>query len=159
MKTVDIRHIVTALGALVFLFPLSPAVAAAEQAPSVEVTFTKWMTANADGTFGPHMAGVVGGPFGTGTFSGEVLEEHFSATFVIARLEAIYHLKVGPYELSALIQGGANYTTGLGKLEGVILAGTGTGLPVRVQFQARPCTEAPDGTCFDGTFRVSLTPE
>ena len=133
--------------------------AAAQGAQTVEITFTKWFTRNADGTFGPQMEGTVGGALGNGTFAGEILANPRSARFNITRLEAIYHVQAGGHAVSALIQGGSSAATGYGKLQGHILAGTaGVGLPVRVEFQAGPCPQAPNGTCFRGTMRVDLTP-
>ena len=105
------------------------------------------------------MEGTVGGVLGTGTFAGEILANPRSARFNITRLEAVYHVQAGGHAVSALISGGSSAATGYGKLQGHILAGTaGVGLPVQVEFQAGPCPQAPNGTCFRGTMRVDLTP-
>ena len=153
----------------------------------VDVTFTKWRT-----TVLPPSGvatrflfkGIVGGDLGAGDFVAEVLTRQASTpctafdppctpgitpptiTGSIAALHAIYEVQVGEYSFTALIQGGSNGVTGVGLLDGVILAGWRTGAQVHVEFQTIPampgviaCFDAAPGLpCFEGTIHVGRAP-
>lgn len=57
---------------------------------------------------------------------------------------------------TALIEGTSDSKTGLAVLDGVVTVGLPTGQPVHVEFETVTCTEAPNGTCFQGTIQVSV---
>jgi hypothetical protein len=151
----------------------------------VEVTFTKWRTVlvPAPPAVPPPGAttrilfeGLVGGDLGDGDFVGEVVDRKASTactavdpacspgtpptiTTPIAALHAIYEVQVGEHSFTALIQGGSNSVTGVGLLNGVILAGWRTGARVHVAFQTMTnCADAPAGPCFQGVIRVERAP-
>ena len=155
----------------------------------VEVTFTKWRTVvipappgvPAPGTTTRSLfKGIAGGDLGAGDFVAEVLDRKASTpcttvdpacapgtpptiTTPIAALHAIYEVQVGEHSFTALIQGGSNGVTGVGLLNGVILAGWRTGARVSVAFDTlSSCTDrdgVAHGPCFDGTIRVGRAPE
>jgi len=147
----------------------------------VEVTFTKWRTAvlSLPGVPTRYLfKGVVGGDLGAGDFVAEVLDREASTlctafdpactpgitprtiTPSIFALHAIYEVQVGEHSFTALIRGGTNGATGVGLLDGVILAGWRTGAHVRVSFQTMTnCAGAPAGTCFQGVIRIERVPE
>jgi hypothetical protein len=137
----------------------------------VDVTFTKWRTAVIPPLPAPTVrslfAGFVGGDLGAGDFVAEVLDRKASTpgtiTVPIAALHAIYEVQAGDHSFIALIQGGTNGVTGVGLLEGVILAGWRTGAHVQVAFQTiSSCTDrdaVAHGPCFEGTIHVERAPE
>ena len=137
----------------------------------VDVTFTKWRAAVVPPLPAPTVrslfAGFVGGDLGAGDFLGEVLDRKASTpgtiTVPIAALHAIYEVQAGERSFVALIQGGSNGVTGVGLLDGVILAGWRTGAHVHVAFQMiGSCTDhdgVAHGPCFEGTIHVERAPE
>jgi hypothetical protein len=161
---VNSSRITSLVGALVLLLQIPSAVAGdgpgqkERRNGPVEITFTKWMLLNNEGEVGPLMTGYVGSAPGEGQFAGEVLEEHISPTLKIGGLEAIYSIRLGRRVFTALIRGGYSFS-GLGILDGTILAGWRTGARVHVRFQQIACTEAPNGACFQGTIQVEETPK
>ena len=187
MKIIDgQRRVSPFLIAVVLLLQLSPVLATgqpdAQQAP-VEVTFTKWLTAVLPLPGVPlriFFKGIVGGDLGAGDFVGEVLDRKVSTacaafdppctpgitpptiTGSITALHAIYEVQVGEQSFTALIQGGSNAVTGVGLLDGVVLAGWRTGAQVHVEFQTMTsCADprAPAGPCFQGVIRVGRAPK
>ncbi len=186
MRTNRLHIRVATLACAVALLLQMPPVMAGDQRDNdhnsrpVEVTFTKWFTgapAVTDG-FGDAehhglFTGVADGG-APGTFAGEVLQNqpsrHPDLQYQdngpkpeIARLEAIYKVQAGDGSFTALIHGGSNNVTGVGLLDGTILAGWRTGAPVHVEFQRIPgtpgCVAAPIGaTCWVGTIRVGRAP-
>ena len=193
MRTIgDRNRISLVLIAVVLLLQLSPAPAAGQpdtqQAASpgsrpIEVTFTKWRTAQVPQSppLPPRslFAGNVGGDLGDGDFVGEVIDRKVSTpcTFTtpacrpgttprtitgsIASLDAIYEVQAGEHSFIALIRGGS--TSAGGRLEGVIVSGWRIGAHVRVAFDTlSSCTDrdgVAHGPCFDGTIRVERAPE
>jgi hypothetical protein len=149
----------------------------------VEVTFTKWRTAQIPPppavTLRSLFAGFVEGNLGVGDFVAEVLDRKVSTpcTFTappctpgttpptitgsIASLQAIYEVQVGEHSFIALIQGGS--TSLGGRLEGVIVSGWRIGEHVRVAFDTvSSCTDrdgVAHGPCFVGAIRVGWPPE
>ncbi len=193
MRTIgDQNRISLVLIAVGLLLQLSPALATgqpdARQATSqgsrpIEVTFTKWRTAQVPqpAPLPPRslFAGNAGGDLGDGDFVGEVIDRKVSTpcTFTtpactpgttpptitgsIASLDAIYEVQAGEHSFIALIRGGS--TSAGGRLEGVIVYGWRIGAHVRVAFDAlSTCTDR-DGvthvTCFQGVIRVGRAPE
>jgi hypothetical protein len=193
MRTIgDRNRISLVLIAVVLLLQLSPAPAAGQpdtqQAASpgsrpIEVTFTKWRTAQVPQSppLPPRslFASNVGGDLGDGDFVGEVIDRKVSTpcTFTtpactpgttpptitgsIASLDAIYEVQAGEHSFIALIRGGS--TSAGGRLEGVIVSGWRIGAHVRVAFDTlSSCTDrdgVAHGPCFDGTIRVERAPE
>ena len=193
MRTIgDRNRISLVLIAVVLLLQLSPAPAAGQpdtqQAASpgsrpIEVTFTKWRTAQVPQSppLPPRslFAGNVGGDLGDGDFVGEVIDRKVSTpcsfttpacrpgttpptiTGSIASLDAIYEVQAGEHSFIALIRGGS--TSAGGGLEGVIVSGWRIGAHVRVAFDTlSSCTDrdgVAHGPCFDGTIRVERAPE
>jgi hypothetical protein len=163
------RRIVWMAIAIVSLLPKSPALADngnkdRDNERGVVVTFTKWATGSVPANPAEAMprrslwTGISGGDLGAGYFAAEVLDRKASTTGTItapiAALHAIYEVQAGVHSFTALIQGGSN-TTGLGLLEGVILAGWRTGARVHVEFQrVTTCAGNPAGPCFEGTIRI-----
>jgi len=152
MKIINTRtRIVLFAGAIVLFLQVSPALAGGP----VEVTFTKWITSGTD------MAGFTGGDV-PGVFVGEVLQRQLSHNSHVGRLEAMYEVQAEDpdHSFSALIRGGSSLITGVGLLDGRILAGWRTGAQVHVEFQAMTnCEGAPPGAaCFVGTIYVEQAP-
>ena len=151
----------------------------------VEVTFTKWRTAQIPPppavTVRSLFAGIVAGDLGEGDFVGEVLDRKVSTpctafepqctpgitpptiTGSIVALHAIYEVQADEHSFTALIQGGTNGVTTAALLNGVVLAGWRTGAQVHVAFQTiSTCTDRAGGThgpCFQGTIRIEPAPE
>ena len=149
----------------------------------VEVTFTKWRTAQIPPppavTVRSLFAGIVGGDLGEGDFVAEVLDRKVSTpcTFTvpsctpgttpptitgsIASLQAIYEVQVDEHSFIAVIQGGS--TSLGGRLEGVIVSGWRIGAHVRVAFDTlSSCTDrdgVAHGPCFEGSIRIGRAPE
>jgi hypothetical protein len=138
------------VSASVLLLQASPALAGGP----VAITFTKWITVGTD------MAGFTGGDV-PGVFVGEVLQRQVSHNGHVGRLEAMYEVQAneGDRSFTALIRGGSSLITGVGLLDGRILAGWRTGTQVHVEFQAMTnCAGAPPGACFQGTIFVEQAP-
>ncbi len=108
-----------------------------------ENTFTKWITAF------PTMAGVVGGDVGSGSYAGEILKYTPGSTTVI---EALYHFNGSRHTFSALVhveQTGLNAV-----ISGVVTDGWLKGHPVEGRYTQIACSQAPDGTCFQGSLDI-----
>jgi hypothetical protein len=175
-----------AVVAAALLLQLSPGRAAGQQEAQqatlqgrgpVYVTFTKWVTT---GTF---LEGIAGGDV-DGRFVGEVLEgqtsvhpelnpnpEGIPGPLVngVRRLEALYQVNAEDEKASftALIRGGQNQVTGVGRFTGFVAAGWRTGAEVRVEYQRYSAGDpqclhagAPvTANCFQGVIRVGRAPE
>ena len=108
-----------------------------------ESTFTKWVTAY------PAMAGVVGGDVGPGTYAGEILKYTPGTTTVI---EALYHFTGSRHAFTALVH---VEQTGLrAVISGVVTDGWLKGHPVQGAYRQITCSQAPDGTCYQGTLDI-----
>lgn len=175
------RHLRVAASASAIALLLQVAPVGAQGNPDlsrpVEISFTKWGTGvvPATGLLGvvegrSLLQGVTGGDLPNGTFVGEVLQRQLGANPAlktgIIKLEAIYefHDVNGNHVFTALIRGGINVATGVGLLDGLVLAGWRTGAAVRAQFQTIPgttgCVGAPSGvTCFEGAVHVGRAPK
>jgi hypothetical protein len=144
----------------------------------IEVTFTKW---GIPGT--TFLEGIAGGDV-DGRFLGEVLQGQTSVhpelnpnpegvpgplVNGVRRLEAVYQVNAENANASftALIRGGQNQVTGVGRLTGFVVAGRRSGAEVRVEYQRYPagdphCLDAGapvTATCFQGVIRVERAPE
>jgi len=122
-----------------------------------EITFTKWITITPGY---PIMEGFTGGE-AAGTFSGEVLEYQTTADKLISRLVAVYEVHAGARSFIALIEGGSDDQSGKAILSGKVLSGWMRGANVLVRFKAIACTQpnALNGTCFQGTIRLTDSDE
>lgn len=140
----------------VLMLQISPALAGA--APSVELTYTKWVT-NSPGY--PVMEGVVGGDV-VGVFAGEVLGITSIANDKIFPIEALYNIQdaTGDHSFTAHIQGNENDTKGVvgatNVLNGTIIDGWLVGAQVHVKYESFACGEpnAFGGICYLGTIRI-----
>jgi hypothetical protein len=171
MSTARARRLVISLvGAIVMLLPVSRAMAQGQGDPNrpIEVTFTKWVTTS------PLMEGFWGDDLAN-KFVGEILQRQVSQRQAdncflpapncgrVIRLEALYEVRDGDQSFTALIRGGTSGDTGAALLDGTILFGWRVGAPVHVEFQTIPgttgCFGAPVGaTCFQGTIHVGRAP-
>jgi hypothetical protein len=110
---------------------------------NAENTFTKYVSAY------PIMAGVVGGDVGPGTYAGEILKRTPGTTTVI---EALYHFNGSRHSFTALVH---VEQTGLkAVIIGVVTDGWLKGNMVEGQYMQITCTQAPNGTCFQGTLDI-----
>lgn len=107
-------------------------------------TFTKWMVGE-----GPGMAGVVGGAVGDGAYVGKVLDFDPGPTTVIA---ATYQFIGSKRAFTALVH--VEQTDLNAVISGVVTDGWLKGHPVRGRYTQISCTEAPDGTCFQGRLNI-----
>jgi hypothetical protein len=141
--------------------PASPAPASAQPVESaapqpkvgakdLELTYTKWFAP------APTMEGYVGGDI-VGRFGGALLARTPISGGSLVTLKARYEIIANDPSRSftALVEGTSDTTTGLAVLNGVVTVGLLTGQPVHVEFKTVTCTEAPNGTCFQGTIRVT----
>jgi hypothetical protein len=123
--------------------------------PQVELTYTKWFAP----TF-PNMVGVVGGDI-VGTFGGAVLERTVAPDRLSAHLTAVY-IVIAPdpsQTFTAHIEGTADLQTGNAVLDGRVVDGHLKRAHVHVEFKTINCTQAPNGTCFQGTISVTRSAE
>lgn len=162
------RRVISLVGAIVMLLPMSVAMAGDQRDNNrpVEVTFTKWVLPNS-----PNMEGVTGGAV-PGVFVGETLQSQMSVNpdleGKVNRLEVVYEVQDqdGDRGFTALIRGGSNRVELVGLFDGVILAGWRTGARVHVAWQRYPasdpiCLDAgapPNLNCFNGTIYVGRAP-
>lgn len=128
---------------------------------SVEVTFTKWITAS------PAMAGVTGGDV-PGTFAGAVLSREPFDNGIVVKLEAQYRVTGADpaHSFVAHIEGTSNTQTLKAVLNGTVISGWNVGAQVHVTFDVidpapgtRCVPAAPvNSRCFQGTIRVMPGP-
>jgi hypothetical protein len=122
---------------------------------NAENTFTKFVTSQ---TPVPpvifFMAGVVGGDVGEGTYAGEVLG--LTATSTTLTIDAAYHFNGSRHSFTALVHvvqtGFTNGSTAV--ITGQVTDGWLKGNQVRGEYTVISCTQAPDGTCFQGTLDI-----
>jgi hypothetical protein len=119
-------------------------VASADGFGRTQVTFTKYIT-----TF-PSMAGIVGGDVGDGEFAGTVLNVEPLAGGKILRLTAEYHLNGGLHSSTAHLTV-MQFDNKFAVINGAVTDGWRVGAGVYGIYKVISCSEAPDGTCFQGT--------
>ena len=171
MRTIGIRTRIASFVAAVALFTqISPVLATGtdDHNRPVDITFTKWPVPAPPAPAPQPPFGLFEGFSGDGlpgSFVAEVLWRQPSLNGHVTGLEAMYEFVDGERSFTALIRGGQS-AAGVGRLEGVILAGWRSGARVQVAFQryaaiagAPSCTGAPvNKTCFEGTIYVGRAP-
>ncbi|MGZ4394852.1 MAG: hypothetical protein ACXVZ2_05755 [Gaiellaceae bacterium] len=116
----------------------------------LELTYTKWVAPY------PTLVGFVGGDI-VGKFSGGILERTVTGSNI--HLTAIY-IVIGPdpaHSFTAHVEG-TEVVVGQGGhavLEGRVVDGLLKHGHVHVEFDVISCTQAPSGTCFQGTISVT----
>ena len=118
--------------------------------PGVELTFKKWFAPSF-----PNMAGVVGGDF-AGRFGGAALERTVNPDGSVY-LDVIY-MAIAPDSAQSLtmrIAGVFTPSTRTAVLDGRVVDGQLRNAHVHVEWTLVSCTEAPNGSCFEGTISVS----
>ncbi len=115
---------------------------------NAENTFTKYISSY------PTMAGVVGGDVGDGTYAGEVITLTMTDTGMT--IDAWYHFDGAVHAFTALVHvvqtGFTNGSTAV--ITGQVTEGWLKGNQVEGQYTQIACTEAPDGTCFQGMLDI-----
>jgi hypothetical protein len=119
--------------------------------PGVELTFKKWIAPSQ-----PNFAGVVGGDF-DGRFGGATLARIPDATGQHVYLDVIYiAVAADPAQsLTMRIAGIFDVAARTAELNGRVVDGPLHNARVHVEWALVSCTEAPNGTCFQGTLSVS----
>ena len=111
-----------------------------------ENTFTKYVAAY------PIMAGVVGGDVGAGIYAGEILKYTSGTATTPTVIEALYHFNGSRHTFSALVH---VEQTGLhAVISGVVTEGWLKGKLVKGRYTEISCSQAPSGTCFQGTLDI-----
>ncbi len=114
----------------------------------LELTYTKWIAPGF-----PNLAGVVGGDI-DGKFGGAVYQRTVNGSLV--HLDAIY-IVIAPdpaKSFTAHVEGTEDLTTLKAVLDGRVVDGFMKRAHVHVEFDVINCTQAPSGTCFQGTISV-----
>ena len=114
----------------------------------LDLTYTKWIAPGF-----PNLVGVVGGDI-VGTFGGAVYERTVDGNLV--HLDAIY-VVIAPdpaKSFTAHVEGTEDLSTLKAVLDGRVVDGFMNHAHVHVQFDVITCTQAPNGTCFQGTISV-----
>jgi len=114
----------------------------------LELTYTKWIAPGF-----PNLVGVVGGDI-VGKFGGAVYERTVNGNLV--HLDAIY-IVVAPdpsESFTAHVEGTEDLSTLTAVLDGRVVDGFLKHAHVHVAFDVITCTQAPSGTCFQGTISV-----
>ena len=115
----------------------------------LDLTYTKWIAPGF-----PNLVGVVGGDI-VGKFGGAVYERTVNGSLV--HLDAIY-IVIAPPEsaksFTAHVAGTEDLTTLKAVLDGRVVDGFLKHAHVHVEFDVINCTQAPSGTCFQGTISV-----
>ena len=114
----------------------------------LELTYTKWIAPGL-----PNLVGVVGGDI-VGKFGGAVYERTVTGNSVY--LDAIY-IVIAPdpaRSFTAHVKGTEDLTTLKAVLDGRVVDGFMKRAHVHVKFDVINCTQAPSGTCFQGTISV-----
>ena len=115
----------------------------------LELTYTKWFAPGY-----PNMVGVVGGDI-VGKFGGAVFERTVNGNLV--HLDAIY-IAIAPdpaKSFTAHVEGTEDLTTLHAVLDGRVVDGFMKRAHVHAEFDVITCTQAPSGTCFQGTISVT----
>jgi hypothetical protein len=118
----------------------------------VELTFKKW---NSPTGSSPTFAGVVGGDI-VGQFGGAVLDVKPDASGPFVHITAVYII-IAPDPTQSLtmhIDGALDTRTGHAVFSGRVVDGWLDNSKVHVEWDAISCTEAPSGTCFQGTASI-----
>ncbi len=116
----------------------------------LELTYTKWIAPGF-----PNLVGVVGGDI-VGTFGGAVYERTVDPTGRFVHLDAIY-IVIAPdpaQSFTAHVAGTEDLQTLKAVLDGRVVDGSPAHARVHVEFNVIHCTQAPSGTCFQGTISV-----
>jgi hypothetical protein len=115
---------------------------------NAENTFTKYISSY------PTMAGVVGGDVGNGTYAGTILSLTTTSTTLV--LDATYHFNGSKHSFTALVHVVQTGFTNGSKavIIGVVTDGWLKGNLVHGKYTQIACTQAPDGTCFQGTLDI-----
>ena len=154
MKGICARALAVAAAAVLMTLALSAGVVSADGSRdhrNAENTFTKWATTE---TPVPpvlfDMAGIVGGDVGTGTYAGEVYSLNAGPTVLV--IDAAYHFNGSRHSFTAqvhVVQTG--YAPGSkAVITGRVTEGWLKGNLVAAGYTVITCTQAPDGTCFQG---------
>ena len=121
-----------------------------DQGPAdLELTYTKWIAPGF-----PNLVGVVGGDI-VGKFGGAVYERTVNGSLV--HLDAIY-IVIAPdpaKSFTAHVEGTEDLSTLTAVLDGRVVDGFLQRAHVHVEFDVINCTQAPSGTCFQGTISVT----
>ena len=122
-----------------------------EPAVSVELTYTKWFNPGF-----PNMVGVVGGDI-VGKFGGAVLQATPNATGRFVQLTAVYIvIAADPAKsLTAHVEGVQDNQTHTAVLDGRVVDGYLKRAHVHAEYAVISCSQAPNGTCFQGTISVT----
>jgi hypothetical protein len=122
---------------------------------SLELTYTKWFQPSF-----PNMVGVVGGDI-VGQFGGAVLKAAPDSTGRFVHLTAIYII-IAPdpsRSLTLHVDGVQDNQTGTAVLDGRVIDGPLSGAHAHAQYKVISCTQAPGGTCFQGTISIKQSEE
>jgi hypothetical protein len=114
----------------------------------LDLTYTKWIAPGF-----PNLVGVVGGDI-VGKFGGAVYQRTVDGDLV--HLDAIY-VVIAPdsaKSFTAHVEGTEDLSTLKAVLDGRVVDGFMDHAHVHVQFDVVTCTQAPNGTCFQGTISV-----
>ena len=120
----------------------------AKDSIGLDLTYTKWIAPGF-----PNLVGVVGGDI-VGKFGGAVYERTVDGNLV--HLDAIY-VVIAPdpaKSFTAHVEGTEDLSTLKAVLDGRVVDGFMNHAHVHVQFDVITCTQAPNGTCFQGTISV-----
>ena len=114
----------------------------------LELTYTKWIAPGF-----PNLVGVVGGDI-VGKFGGAVYQRTVNGNTVY--LDAIYIVIASDpaRSFTAHVKGTEDLTTLKAVLDGRVVDGFLKRAHVHVEFNVINCTQAPSGTCFQGTISV-----
>ena len=118
------------------------------ESTGLDLTYTKWIAPGF-----PNLVGVVGGDI-VGKFGGAVYDRTVDGNLV--HLDAIY-VVIAPdpaKSFTAHVEGTEDLSTLKAVLDGRVVDGFMNHAHVHVQFDVITCTQAPNGTCFQGTISV-----
>ena len=122
-----------------------------KQPARVELTYTKWFAPGF-----PNMVGDVGGDI-SGSFGGAVLRATADSTSRFVQLRAVYIVVArDPAEsFTAHVEGVQDNETHTAVLDGRVVDGYLKRAHVHAQYTVIKCTQASNGTCFQGTISVT----
>jgi hypothetical protein len=147
------RALVLTAGVAVLTLCLSTGVVLAgggRDSRNAENTFTKWITDFNAGT----MAGVVGGDVGDGAYAGQITS--FAQTSTGLEIDAEYHFNGSTHSFTAsvhIVQTGFTIG-GSAVITGRVTEGWLKGNQVEGGYEVITCTQAADGTCYQGTLDI-----
>jgi hypothetical protein len=121
----------------------------------LELTYTKWFAPGF-----PDMVGVVGGDI-VGKFGGAVIQRTPDATGRFVQLTAVYIVIADDPSKSftAHVEGVQDNQTRTAVLDGRVVDGYLKRAHVHAEFAVISCSQAPSGTCFQGTISVTRSSE